>query len=651
MKQSFIEKVIGLLVVALFVVTTVTFSKSTLDPVLMPRWLSVSIFLGITAMLFLAAPKHKKLKLNLASHKWFWIGAAGFVLIQLVSIFYAVNSAEAMVTSFKWLTWFLFVFIVVQLLQWQIISQIKLIKLLFFSGFIVALLGVLQVFGIDIYKIDDQGHEVKSIMANANLLGSYMVVLFPLGFYLFQQKAFKNNWLIYLFFVLVGSNVIMSASRTAYVILAAEIIVCTIYFLRSRFNAIKLYIIVPLLVAALAAAGLFIYKKTDAYNFSAIVSTNTLKTRTVLVQQTSKLIADAPLFGVGAGNWKTVIPKYGLQNFPEPMQGGTVVYVRPHNDFLWVLAEVGVIGFIFFLLMFFGIFLAIKKAKIFSEKSPSDFYLVASIMAFILAALVDYPSERILHPMAFFAVTSVFLVDHNPAEKQIQIPKYFVFAFGIILFYFAYFSTQRIKGEGFSKKILHAYQTQNGKALLNLFKTDELYFYPSDPMANPLPYFEAMAHAVSGNQPKAIVEFTRALQIHPYHLLTLNNLGAMHKTQKNYSVAKDYYLKALSVSPNYTRAKMNLIEIEFLMNNPVEGTALLKNLDIAETDAGYQYLFDLMLKKQVEYALQRYPELKEDEKYMGALANKKTLKQMWHGSIKNNVPYHLWILPFSTDSL
>ena len=56
-----------------------------------------------------------------------------------------------------------------------------------------------------------------------------------------------------------------------------------------------------------------------------------------------RVIADYPLFGIGSGNWGHVYPAY---QDPETYTEKSVLHV--HNDYLELLAEQGMVGFVLF---------------------------------------------------------------------------------------------------------------------------------------------------------------------------------------------------------------------------------------------------------------------------------------------------------------
>ena len=67
-----------------------------------------------------------------------------------------------------------------------------------------------------------------------------------------------------------------------------------------------------------------------------------------LYKSTLQLFVDQPILGVGPGNWKIDVWKYGL--YINSL--GRSFAQRPHNDFLWVLAEGGIFAGLSYMLLF-----------------------------------------------------------------------------------------------------------------------------------------------------------------------------------------------------------------------------------------------------------------------------------------------------------
>ena len=73
------------------------------------------------------------------------------------------------------------------------------------------------------------------------------------------------------------------------------------------------------------------------------------KGRLALWRRTLEMVADRPIMGTGAGNWRLAYPAYSRGDM---MDARTVPH-RPHNDLLWIWAEMGTVGLGLYLYLLF----------------------------------------------------------------------------------------------------------------------------------------------------------------------------------------------------------------------------------------------------------------------------------------------------------
>ncbi len=126
-----------------------------------------------------------------------------------------------------------------------------------------------------------------------------------------------------------------------------------------------------------------------------------------------------PLLGVGLGNWKLANKdKY----FATTKRDKFIYPLRVHNDFLQMLAEVGVIGFIAYLCMFVVLIFCILKL-FFTNQNTDDRWMYAIIIFVLLGygfdALINFPLERTPIQGHFVILASLILaLFHNIYEKK-----------------------------------------------------------------------------------------------------------------------------------------------------------------------------------------------------------------------------------------
>lgn len=125
-----------------------------------------------------------------------------------------------------------------------------------------------------------------------------------------------------------------------------------------------------------------------------------------------------PILGVGIGNWKLANKdKY----FARAKRDKFIYPLRVHNDFLQVLAEIGIIGFISYLCMFIVLIFSILKL-FFTNQRHEDRWIYAVIALALLAygfdALINFPLERTPIQGHFVVIASLILAFFYSTYKK-----------------------------------------------------------------------------------------------------------------------------------------------------------------------------------------------------------------------------------------
>ncbi len=139
----------------------------------------------------------------------------------------------------------------------------------------------------------------------------------------------------------------------------------------------SLAIIVVLLVVSLFFVGSGAREQVDTRLHETLTQDMGFAGRAAVWRNTLKMIRDFPVFGVGLGSWQDL-----FQHYQKP-PWAPAFYREAHNDYVQLLAETGVIGFVLLFLFFFKA----GKQLFSSLRSPSDDNSSKVLMAMILAAL------------------------------------------------------------------------------------------------------------------------------------------------------------------------------------------------------------------------------------------------------------------------
>ncbi|MFZ5366597.1 MAG: O-antigen ligase family protein [Patescibacteria group bacterium] len=248
------------------------------------------------------------------------------------------------------------------------------IKVLLFSGFLVAGYGVLEHFGIDAkYWVQDVKNRVFSTLGQPNWLAAWLAALLPVvfAFFIINRKK-KTALLLYCFIaLLLILSLLYTKSRSG--IPAAFLSLILFFFLLAipkiiSFRKRLLYPLVLLFVIILAGSGFWglkiLFKNTSQDIAYILDLTDKVQIpihqvqdpgsesgdiRKVVWRGAAKIWKNYPIFGSGVETFA-----YSYYNF-RPIEHNLLsewdfLYNKAHNEYLNLLATTGLVGLSSYLL-------------------------------------------------------------------------------------------------------------------------------------------------------------------------------------------------------------------------------------------------------------------------------------------------------------
>jgi len=276
---------------------------------------------------------------------------------------------------------------------------------------------------------------------------------------------------------------------------------------------------------------------------SHLSNTHSAYQRLTLWNNSVQMTKENFIFGVGAGNWQVHFPKYGLDKFDvTEIKNGITTFQRPHNDFLWVFCETGIIGIITYILIFIVvIYYLIKLLKQSNKLENNSLYsaFVAGIIGYVIIAFVDFPLERIEHQLLLYLIFSVvtahfyteFKVLKNSKKTILVLPIFLFLLFIPIILSFVV-SNNRFSGEYHTHQLYKFYHEANWNQMIK--ETDKAIncCYIIDPMSVPIEWYKGVALFSLGNIHDAETSFEKAYSINPYNISVLSNLASCYENLK-----------------------------------------------------------------------------------------------------------------------
>lgn len=550
------------------------------DRTLMPRLLLLDLFLaGFIVILFL---KRNELKMNFSvlRNPLMIVFLLNF-LITLLSQFVAVNIVEGFFDTVKTFTMVLLCFLLIQMFLVTPDWPERLSVLVLIATAIALIVGFFQYFQYVVFntttKLPDGRptiYLVRGLMSHKNLFSSSLMLMLPfIGIAIFKFKETLRAVAVIVFSLVVILLVLLE-TRAVWVglLVGGFVFVLILVLLAKQFEISKkhrLFLGTGLMVTTLVFAGIIFSgggEKEQTYfdRLKTITKPNSGNNsfRLRAWDATLEMIADHPLTGVGAGNWKIHSQKYFTdKNFKQTETN----WIRPHNDYLWAMAERGLFGFILFIALFgIAIYYAVKL--LLSNNSHLStkvtvLLLFSGLVSYMFDSFFNFPYERINHQVyltIFIAGITTEYFRMNPEKKTVGNQKYLFASVGIFLGFSILYGFSMVKSEYHIVRAKAAEESQNWNLLIEESTKAKTPFRTLEPDASPIDYYIGKGYLETGNLKTAAKHYHDALKVNPFDPFVYSNLGKVYTDMGEYRKGVNNLEHALKLLPGFFEAKVNL---------------------------------------------------------------------------------------------
>ena len=294
---------------------------------------------------------------------------------------------------------------------------------------IVIILGFIQYFG-GILGYERSPTRMFSMFDNCNLLGGYLILTFPLGILYGINKPFFKRISLSIFAMFSIVSLILSRSKNSWIAFATLLIFMGIYFpfsfIKERggkspvkiVNWKRIYIVVASFIIIFPSFYIYIIWKGNVLELLSadlnwrIPIEQKLDVRLPLWKDTICIVEDFPLFGVGVGRFNFL-----LQRYSSGLPWDKFLVFTPHNYFLLLASELGLIGLFAFLWILGKIFT--KGFQIIRGKQNFiKMGLWFGIIGFVLTFFGDNHLWNIEMQLMFWLLIGLLFVDEE--ENKIE---------------------------------------------------------------------------------------------------------------------------------------------------------------------------------------------------------------------------------------
>ena len=402
----------------------------------------------------------------------------------------------------------------------------------------------MQYYGFDPYLSDL--HSLTSTIGQKNWISNYLAMIFPVVFSYFLLEQTKKNKIIYFFLLsILYITLMICQSRGIWISISLTLIFAIYTIFKFKFYEIfkrnKKWLVL-LLVTFLAIT--VIYSTDNPLNKSAInvpqraISTfnendPSINNRFLIWKTTLEMVKDKPILGSGIGSFKMNYLFYQAEflknnSYYLKYSGNTK---EAHNEYLQLLAELGILGLVSFLIIFYFFYKKILFILFYENISTQE----KSILLGLLLGI------------------TVFLI-HCLFTFPLHVPALGMTFFGIMGLSVAYIGTINIKKRDEQKenalntKKNNVFRNRNILLLLIILLSiidfcllNSLVFRP---YYAELLYFQGLRHTVDQDYDLALMKFKKAYRFNPYDGKNLHALGGTYLNLKNYEKAEKLLVKA-----------------------------------------------------------------------------------------------------------
>ncbi len=545
---------IKLFLFGLLVITPVFHLNEALDVALVPRFICWSVILLLGAFLLLKAEKETKY-LNILD-----VSFLLYYFITGLSLIWATNSANAIFEIQR-----IFATLVTYLLLRFLLLQTegRAIRFLLFCNLLITLI-VLTVVG---WQIIEHGRfnnliargfdRISGLSAQRNLLCSFLYLTLVFNVFSCVYNKSRQWQFAYLLPIAMQTAILLLfQTRSVYIALfiSGLFFLFGFQFITKFFNLKRalVFLGIPVLLTAGILTSLTLVNDNfkgylEKIDVTQYTESNSAQERIMMWKRTVKMIREYPLTGVGAGNWAAFYPSEDTEVVITSKK--YVFFQRPHNDFLWVFSETGILGFLVYLSLFVLILIpgiqVVKKNET-PDKSLKVLILIIGLIGYFTIANFSFPKERIEHQIWFVLMLSMlayYLHDQFKNKFRLSLIKVNNAAiigvlltglcFNLLIGYYRYQGEKAMKPV-YTRKMLP-------QKKLELLDKAQSYFYNTDPVGFPLDWHRGITLNIVNQKKEALPYFIKAYKLNPNNFRVVDDLAAAYGTDDQPKEAIRYF--------------------------------------------------------------------------------------------------------------
>ena len=373
-------------------------------------------------------------------------------------------------------------------------------------------------------------------MGCKNSWAGTILLFLPFCFTLLKEKGYWKALAISAV-LLILANIFLSNARSAILALIVSSIAVAVVF-KPRYAII----IIGVFIVGVAVCY---FATPDLYD--DLTDTGSIRIRFTSWGQSLTMVQDQ--FMVGAGNWRIAIANYA-KGFRNPYAFWKIYHIRPHNDFLWVLCEMSIIGLI--------IYLPIYGLSYFYTLRGRKYLVFMGLVGYTVTAFFAQPKERAFTCMLFCILLALSV---PAAQKIYTLSKEKVLVVLLVLLCLLGFATYdfsvryNIEKKCYKANIAH----KNGLYKLIIKSLDKIPALATvDYYGVPYHFYRGLAYGMENQPAESLQDYGYGYKANPNNIYNLSGLGESFYYSNRHQKAIWCYARILEMRPNYEIATKNI---------------------------------------------------------------------------------------------
>lgn len=607
-----------LLVLAPLLVVCLAYSSKTVDVVLMPKFVASAIFtIIITCAAYMTAMHNPESFNAVKSHLFFKIYLI-YLAIYFIGLQWTCNYADGI---FEWLKLYIFgastFSLAVHFYQKpHIITMFA--RSVTILNIVLVTIGLVQL--LTFFTGKNVSHSstyiITATFGHKNIFAEMLFMVFPFSIYQLFAGSKIWKWLGVVCALLNLFLITLMLTRAVWLAVLLGFLFSFPFYLYAiklhgqsltkQPNNKKTWQLVALLIITVVA-GIFLYSRFDTFGTfrKQMVSISYYRygsggERIELWKKSLKVFKENPLLGTGIGSWKIEVLKYGHKGLET--ENNKTFHQRPHNDFIWILAEQGIVGLAAYLLLVaIVLYNIIRKLKNTTDPQLRLFYFSCqyTYIGYLIFSFFSFPKERMEHNVILMFVFAIVLMSDNlnkGSNGKANIV-HLVFVLALLLNLFALnVGIKRFTSEVHMQKAYTARAESNWQKVVDEIAKAENENYTIDPMCTPLKWYSGSAYYNMGNQEKAFDDFYSSYLVNPNHVHVLNNLGTAYEIKGEHDKAINMYQRALVISPGFRDSELNLSATFYNAAKKDDAFIVFNKIPFDSTDNKYMQMLPLLIR-------------------------------------------------------